>query len=95
MSRGHRRKEAQAKIAQLTIRKRSGIVIAVASVAIMALLIAIKLNFQMQGAAWANTQWASMGIFICAIVAAGFAGYGTRTWKRSNDEIKRLQGKLK
>lgn len=96
MSRGgNKKKNAQVKIAQLEIKKRNGLIVAVAVFVALAVVIALKLSFEAQGAAWAQSPIASLGLFILAIVAAGVAGWGTRTWKRSRDEIRTLQGKFK
>ena len=65
----------------------------IAAVVIMVVLIFIKTTATIQGAAWANTQMANMAIFVAAIVAAGFAGYGSRRWNRARKEIISLTSK--
>lgn len=96
MSRGgKKRKNAQIKIAQLEIKKRNGLMVAAAAFVGLAALIALKLTLEGQGVEWANSTFANMGLFVMAVVAAGVAGWGTRSWRKSRDEIRRLQGNFK
>ena len=96
MSRGgNRRKNAQVKVAQLELKKRNGVIVAVAAFVGLAVLIALKLGFEAQGAEWAASPIASLALFILAVVAAGVAGWGTRTWRRSRDEIRVIQSRSK
>lgn len=97
MSKGTKKQaRAQAKIMQLEIKKRNGILIAVAAFVCMVVVIALKLFFQYQlNAEWANSTFASMGLFLGAIVAAGFAGWGTRSWRKARDEIREIETKYK
>ena len=95
MSKRMSQREIRNRITELRIIKRSGMIRAVAAFVGMAAIIAVYLTFQYQGAAWANSMIGSMILFICALVAAGIAGLGTRRWKRSKDEIEELQKKLK
>ena len=83
------------RIAELKIIKRSGMMRAVAAFVGMAALIAVFLTFRYQGAEWADSVFGSMVLFVLALVAAGIAGIGTRTWKRAKDEMEDLQRKLK
>lgn len=85
----------EARIQALEVKKRSGFVQVVAALVVMVVLIIIKTTFTAMGAAWANTQVANMGIFLCAIVAAGFAGYGSRKWNRARKELASLNSKRK
>lgn len=98
MSKGPSKKQnkAQLKIAQLEIKKRNGLFITAAAFVGVAVIIALKLFFQYQlGAEWASSMFASYGLFLIAIVGAGFAGWGTRTWRKARDEIRMIQGKYK
>lgn len=98
MAKGASKKQnkAKLKIAQLELKKRNGLFICAAAFIGMAVVIALKLYFQYQvGAEWASTQWASMGLFIAALAAAGVAGWGTRSWRKAKDEIKAIQEKYK
>lgn len=83
------------RLQELEIRKRSGFVQVVVSLVVMVVLIIVKTTFAMQGAEWANSQVANMAIFICALVAAGFAGYGSRRWNRARKEINALTSQRK
>ena len=63
MSRGsNKKKNAQMKIAQLEIKKRNGLIVAVAVFVALAVVIALKLSFEAQGAPWATTPVASLGL---------------------------------
>lgn len=97
MARGTKKQaKAQAKIMQLEIKKRNGLLVAVTAFVCMIVIIALKLFFQYQmNAEWADTAFASMGLFITAIVAAGVAGWGTRSWRKARDEIRLIQSKYK
>ena len=88
-------KDIRNRISELKIIKRSGLMRAVAAIVGMAVIIAVYLTFQAQGAEWANSTFGSMGLFILAIVAAGIAGLGTRRWKLAKNEMDELQKKLK
>lgn len=85
----------EARIQQLQVKKRAGLLQAVAALVIMVVLIFIKTTFTSMGAPWANTQIANMGIFICALVAAGFAGYGSRKWNLARKELDSLESHRK
>ncbi len=88
-SKGRREQRLQ----ELEVKKRNGFIQVIAAVVIMVVLILIKTTATIQGAAWANTQMANMAIFVAAIVAAGFAGYGSRRWNRARKEIISLTSK--
>ena len=75
------------RIQELEVKKRSGLLQVVAAIVIMVVLIIVKTTFSTMGAEWAN---ANMVIFICAIVAAGFAGAGSRRWSRARKELDAL-----
>lgn len=96
MSRGgNKRKNAQVKVAQLEIKKRNGLVVAVAVFVALAVIIGLKLSFEAQGVEWAATPFANLTLFVLAVVAAGVAGWGTRTWKRARDEIRVIEKRSK
>lgn len=78
------------RIQELEMKKRSGLIQAIAAIVIMVVLIIIKTTFASAGTEWANSQIANMAIFACAIVAAGFAGYGSRRWNRARKELDAL-----
>lgn len=78
------------RIQELEVKKRTGLIQVVAAIVIMVVLIIIKTTFTTAGAEWANSQVANMAIFLCAIVAAGFAGYGSRRWSRARKELDAL-----
>ena len=80
-------KRLQNEIAQLTIKKRNGMMRAVGAFVAIFVLIALKTGFTTAGYEWANTQIANMGIFILALVAAGVVGIGTRDWNRARKAI--------
>lgn len=93
MSSSKQKAKRQQRIQQLEVKKRSGLMQVIAALVIMVVLIVIKTTFTTMGAAWANTQVANMGIFIAALVAAGFAGYGSRKWNRARKELDALNHK--
>ena len=95
MAESKKERRAREEIAQLEIKKRNGMMRAVAAFAGLAVLIAIKVNLAYQGVEWANTMIANGAIFILAVVAAAIAGMGTRTWNRARMQIQALQIKLK
>lgn len=95
MSRGgNKKKQIQNRISELEIRKRNGMMRAIVAFVGLAVCIAVKLHFEYQGAEWANSMYASLALFILALVAAGVAGMGTRAWKKCRDEIRALEAKL-
>lgn len=83
------------RMQELEIKKRSGMLQAVAAFVIMVVLIFIKTTFSASGAEWANAFATNAIIFIAALVAAGFAGYGTQRWNRARKELDRLKAKRK
>lgn len=95
MSGSGKKRRLQEEIVQLEIKKRNGMMRAAAAFVGMAVLIAIKVGFSLQGAQWANTEIANLVIFLLAIVAAGIAGIGTRDWSRARNELRAKQAKLK
>lgn len=95
MSRRISKKKAQAKIAQLEIKKRNGLMRCIAAIVCMVVLIAVKLSFTYAGAEWANSMVANGALFILALVAAGFAGIGSRDWTRARKEIEGLQQQMR
>lgn len=92
---GNKKKNAQIRVAHLQIKKRNGLLVAVAAIVGMAVIIALKLTLQGQGIEWLNSTFGNMGIFIIAIVCAGIAGWGTRTWSRARKEIATIQSRSK
>ena len=92
---GNKKRNAQVRIAHLQIKKRNGILVAVAAFVGLAVVIALKLTLQGQGFEWLNSTFGNMGIFILAIVCAGIAGWGTRTWNRARKEIAIIESRSK
>ncbi len=88
-SKKNKGRQAQ-RIQELEVKKRSGLIQAVAAIVIMVVLIIFKTTFSAAGYEWANSQLANMIIFVCALVAAGFAGYGSRRWSRARKELSGL-----
>ena len=96
MSRGGaKKKNAQVRIAHLEIKKRNGIIVAVAAFVGLAVVIALKLTFQYQGVEWLNAPAANLSLFILAVICAGIAGWGTRAWRRARNEIQILERRTK
>lgn len=96
MAKGSKKSQAQARIFQLENQKRKGLLVTAAAFAGVAAIIALKLFFQYQvEAAWANSDFASLALFLVAIVGAGVAGWGTRTWRKARDEIRAIEHKYK
>lgn len=85
----------QEQIAELEIRKRNGLMRAVAAFVGLAVIIAVKLSLEGQGVEWASSTFANLGLFVLAVVAAGVAGMGTRAWRKSRDQIQTLKNKCK
>lgn len=85
----------QAQIAELEIKKRNGMMRAVAAFVVLFVLIFIKTSLTSAGVEWANSQIANMGIFVIAIVAAGFCGIGTRDWNRARKALDAIYAKRK
>ena len=94
-SNSKKRAKLQQQIEELEIKKRNGLMRAIAAFVGLFVLIAIKTYFVSAGFEWANSTFANMGIFMLAIVAAGVAGMGTRAWKRSKDKITDLRSRVK
>lgn len=95
MARKLSQKKIKNRILELQILKRNGIMRTVAAFSVMTVLIIIFLTLKSQGNPVAESQYGSLTIFLLAVVAAGFAGSGTRQWKRASDELKNLQNNLK
>lgn len=91
---GNKKKNAQIRVANLQIKKRNGILVAVAAFVGLAVVIALKLMLQ-GNMEWLNSTFANMGMFILAIVCAGIAGWGTRTWNRARKEIAIIESRSK
>lgn len=96
MSRGgNKRKNAQVRIATLKVKKRNGLLVAAAAFIGLVAFISVKLMLMSYGFEWANSDFANMGIFILAMVAAGVAGWGTRSWNKARNEILAIEGRSK
>lgn len=87
MSKKMSKARREQRIQELEVKRRSGLIQVIAAIVIMVVLIIIKTTFTISGAEWANTEFANMAIFVCAIIAAGFAGYGSRRWNRARKEL--------
>lgn len=95
MAGNKKKKRLENEIAQLEIKKRNGLMRGIAAFVGMFVLIALKTGFTVTGYEWANTQFANMGIFILALVAAGIAGLGMRDWQRSKQAIQAKEQQLR
>ena len=84
-------KNAQQQIAELRVKRRAGLIKVIAAIAGLTALIIVKQNLMMAGVEWASSEPANLGIFLAAVVA-GFAGYGSRDWRRAGQKIDQLQG---
>lgn len=93
-SNSKKQRRIQNEIAGLEIKKRNGMVQAILAFVALAVLISIKVNLVAQGFEWANSIIANGAIFILALVAAGFAGIGTRNWQRARRAIESLRNQL-
>ena len=85
-------KNAQQQIAELRVKRRAGLIKVIAAIAGLTALIIVKQNLMMAGVEWASSEPANLGIFLAAVVAAGFAGYGSRDWRRAGQKKDQLQG---
>ena len=96
MSRGsNKKKQLQNQIAQLEIKKRNGLMRAIAAFVGLAVIIFVKISLVNAGIEWANSNAANIVIFVLALVAAGIAGFGSRDWSRSRQKIQQLQAQKK
>ncbi|MCI9129297.1 MAG: hypothetical protein HFJ65_03115 [Eggerthellaceae bacterium] len=91
MSKKDKKGRRAERIQELEIRKRAGMIQAIAAFVVMVVLILIKTTATTAGAEWANTMVANAFVFICALVAAGVAGYGTRKWNLARKELDQLR----
>lgn len=92
MSRKGSKRNTQQRIAELEHKKRSGLIRCVASIVLFAIIIALKLSLQ-PVFVWLNSTAANAAIFILALVAAGFAGIGSRDWTRARRELESLSNR--
>lgn len=94
-----KRKMSQAairnEIALLTIKKRNGLIQAIAAFAGMIVIIVLKIYLEGINFPWASGYVGSIAIWVIAIIAAAIAGMGTRSWRKAKDQIKRLSTQLK
>lgn len=95
MSKRMSQKEIKRRIDALKVKQRNGLMWAIIAFLAMVALIATYVNLQSQGVYWTTTSFGSLVPYIAAVIAAGFAGVGTRKWKKARDEIKKLEKKLK
>ena len=84
-------KSAQQQIAELQLKRRSGLIKVIAAVAGLTVLIIVKQNLTAAGVAWASGEVGSYAIF----AAAGFAGYGSRDWYQAGQKIEQLQSGMR
>ena len=85
-------KKRQQEIAELQVKKRSGLVRMIFAIVFFAALIFVKTSLVNMGVAWANTEIANGAFFMLALVFAGIAGWGSRAWSVANRKLKDLQG---
>ena len=90
MSKRNSKKHAQ-QIAELEVKKRSGLVRMIAAIVIFAALIVVKTTLVSSGAEWANTTVAYGAFFALALIFAGVAGWGSYAWSNANRKLKQLQ----
>lgn len=95
MSKQNKNQKLRNEIAELEIKKRNGLMRAVAAFVGMFVLILGKLLLADAGVEWVNEQWVNMALFVLALVAAGICGIGARDWKRAKDAINAAYSKLK
>lgn len=93
MSKGRNkgRKGIENKIAELEIRKRNGLLRAVASVAGFILIAVLYTKGIQMSSALEGSMVVRGMIYITAMVLAGVCGYGARAWYRADNEIKALR----
>lgn len=85
------RKGLETKIAELEIKKRNGLLRAIASVAAF-ILIAVLYTKGIQISSALEGSMVIRGmIYITAMVLAGVCGYGARAWYRADKEIAALR----
>lgn len=84
-------KGAEAKIAELEIRKRNGLLRAIAAVAGFIVIAALYTAGIQQSEALEGSMVIRAIIYISAMVFAGVCGYGARAWYRADQEIKEIQ----
>lgn len=92
-SKGQRRIEQQ--IAELEMKKRSGLVRMVFAIVLFIALIVVKTNLVAAGVEWADSTFASGALFALAVVFAAVAGLGSRAWATSNRKIKDLRAQMR
>lgn len=93
MSKGRNkgRKGVETKIAELEIKKRNGLLRAIAAIAGFVLIAALYTKgIQISSALEGNMVIRGM-IYITAMVLAGVCGYGARAWYRADKEITALR----
>lgn len=90
-----KRAKLQQQAADLELAKRNGMMRCIVAIICFTVLIIVKLSLTYSGVEWANSVQANGAIFILALVAAGFAGIGSRDWKRAKDQLAAVQQKLR
>ena len=88
-------KSAAQQIEELRVKRRSGLIKVIAAVAGLTVLIIVKQNLVAAGVEWASGEVGSYAIFAAALVAAGFAGYGSRDWYKAGQKIEQLQSGMR
>lgn len=91
MAKKNSKKRAQ-EIAELEVKKRSGLVRMIAAIVVFAALIMVKTTLVSNGVEWANTTVANGVFFALALIFAGVAGWGSYAWSNANRKLKQLQG---
>ncbi|WP_251213028.1 hypothetical protein [Adlercreutzia murintestinalis] len=84
----------QQQIDELELKKRNGMMRCIVAIVCFIVLIVLKLTLQGSGVEFVNTVQANGVFFVIALVAAGFAGIGSRDWARARREQAALLQKL-
>lgn len=85
----------QAQIGELELKKRNGMMRCVVAIVCFVVLIVLKLALQANGVEFVATVQANGVFFVMALVAAGFAGIGSRDWARARREQNALIQRLR
>ena len=91
MAKKNGKKRAQ-EIAELEVKKRSGLVRMIFAIVFFAALIVVKTTLVNNGVEWANYTFVNGAFFALALVFAGVAGWGSYAWSNANRKLKELQG---
>ncbi len=84
-------KGVDTQIAELEIKKRNGLLRAIASIAGFILIAALYTAGIGASAELEGSLIVRALIYISALVLAGTCGYGTRAWYRADNEIKAIR----